>query len=365
MSRLPVVLIAIKGLGIGGAEKLISEAAPLWDRSAFDYRVGYFLPWKDQLVRELESHGVDVVLLGGARGMDLGSARRLRETIRRQHVDLLHVHSPAVGVLARLAAPVPIVYTEHNVADSYREPTRTLNRLTYGRNDAVIAVSDAVATSVERFPGPNARVIRNGVVCHVSDDERTTVRDELQVGERPLVVHVGNIRPHKGHRNLIAAAERIVDELPDVLIVSIGVEKNPGDLQALVDETESRGLSANLRFMGRRTDARAFLAAADVVVNPSDVEGLPIVVLEAMALARPIVATSVGGVPTVIRNNETGLLVSAGDPAGLADGVVRLLRDPALGGTLGDEARSLVDREFSLEAMVRDVETVYRQVLHG
>ena len=361
-----VVLVAIKGLGIGGAEKLISEAVPFWDRETYDYRVAYFLPWKDQLVDEIRSHDVPIDLVGGPRGLDLGSGPKLRRLIQTSNAAIVHVHSPAVAVVARLLSSAPVVYTEHNLVDSYREPTRTLNRLSYGRNAAVIAVSDPVAASVDRFGGPEARVIRNGVSCHVSVSESQAVRRELGIPpDRPLVVHVGNIRPYKGHRNLIAAVPQIRASHPTALIVSVGVEKNSGDLAALEAEVAERGLSDSIRFMGRRPDARAFLAAADVVVNPSDVEGLPIVVLEAMSLARPVVATAVGGVPSVILDRQTGVLVPPADPAALASGVIQLLDNPEMAGTLGEAAAALAEQEYSLGAMVREVEAVYREVLRG
>lgn len=366
MSDRPAVLVAIKGLGIGGAEKLISEAIPFWDRTSYDYRVAYFLPWKDQLVDEISAHGVPVHLLGGTRGLDPGAGVRLRNLIRKADIAIVHVHSPAVAVIARVVSPARVVYTEHNVVDSYREPTRTLNRLTYGRNAAVIAVSDAVASSVSSFAGPSPRVIRNGVSCVVSSEEAQAIRSELGIPvDRPLVVHVGNIRPYKGHRNLVAATPQILESQPDALVVSVGVEKNPGDLASLESEVAELGLSETVRFMGRRPDARAFLAAADVVVNPSDIEGLPIVVLEAMSLARPIVATAVGGVPSVIVDGETGVLVPAADPAALAAGVIRLLGDRRLAAELGAAAATLADEHYSLGAMVRDVEAVYREVLGG
>ncbi len=366
MSDRPVVVIAIKGLGIGGAEKLISEAAPLWNRNRFDYQVAFFVPWKDQLVNEIARHDIPVHLLGGNRGLDVASALRLRRLVSRTNAAIVHVHSPAVAFLARLVTPSPIVYTEHNVVDSYREPTRTLNRLTYRRNAAVIAVSEAVQESVAGFRGPPARVIRNGVSCHVTNEEAAAVRDELGIAAtQPLVVHVGNIRPYKGHRNLIAAAVRIRDEVDDVQIVSVGVEKSPGDLATLETEADSHDVAGTIRFMGRRPDARAFLAAADVVVNPSDVEGLPIVVLEAMSLARPIVATAVGGVPGVILDGKTGLLVPPSDPAALATAVVRLLKDRRLATDVAQAAAHLAVRDFSLEAMVRSIEEVYEEVLRG
>ncbi|MGH8923785.1 MAG: glycosyltransferase, partial [Acidimicrobiia bacterium] len=314
MPTRPVVLILIKGLGIGGAERLITEAASWWDRKLFDYRVAYLLPWKDQLVRDLEESRIPVAMLGSRRGIGPAAAARLRRFIKKEKVALVHAHLPTAGVLARLVSPVPVIYTEHNLVGSYRLPTRLLNRLTYTRNRRVVAVSEAVAAAVGDYRGPKVAVIPNGVSVRVSEQTAASARAELGLNsESDLVVHVGNIRPHKGHATLVAAAGWLAGHRPGVTIVSIGGEKHPGDLERVRALAAAAGADGVLRFLGRRDDARAFLAAADVVVNPSDVEGLPVVLLEAMAMERPVVATSVGGVPALIEHELTGLLVEPGD----------------------------------------------------
>ncbi len=123
------------------------------------------------------------------------------------------------------------------------------------------------------------------------------------------------------------------------------------------------GVSDRVRFLGRRGDALAFIAAADVVVNPSDQEGLPVALLEALALARPVAATDVGGVSSVIHQGETGLLVPAGDPAALAEAVSRLLGDREMAAGMGKAGRALVEAKHGLATMVNEVEDVYRRVL--
>jgi glycosyltransferase involved in cell wall biosynthesis len=360
----PVILILIKGLGIGGAERLISEAAVHWDRTTFDYRVAYVIPHKDQLVEELRAQAVEVVQIGGPRGMGLRAMRELRQLVKESGASIVHAHLPATGILARLVSTVPVVYTEHNVVTSYRVPTRIMNRLSYGLNRVVIAVSDAVAQSLSGYPGPTPMVIRNGVTCAVSDLARQAARSELGLSPTsPLVAHVGNIRPHKGHMNLISAVELLKATVPDVLVASIGGEKAPGDLERLRAEAARRGLENSIRFLGRREDARSFLAAADVVVNPSDVEGLPIAVLEAMSLGRPVVATAVGGVPSLVVDGVTGRLVPQSDPQSLADAMSELLLAPDSRATMGRHAETLIADEYGLDRMVRSVEDVYRGIL--
>lgn len=357
----PTVLVLIHGLGIGGAERLISEGSTYWDRESFDYRVAYVLPWKDQLVPELTSKDVPVACIGGRRGLDIRTPWRLRRLLKDWDVDLIHAHLPSAGVLARLSTRKPTVYTEHNLADSYRQPTRTMNRATYRLNRAVIAVSDAVAASTREYPGPSAVVIPNGVSTQL--ETTNGIRVELGVAEKqPLIVHVGNVRPHKGHDNLIKAASVLRTSHPDARIVSIGADKREGDLIRLRGHAAELGLSGYIDFLGRKPDATSYLAAADIVVNPSDVEGLPVTILEALTLERPVVATRVGGVPSVIEHDVTGYLVPPSDPTALADGLSTALRDPARARRWARNGAELVRARFGIERMVDAYENVYRQV---
>ena len=364
MERRQSITVLIKGLGIGGAEKLISEAAGYWDRTRFEYRVAYLLPWKDQLVAELESKNVPVVMLGSKRGAGPASLLHLRRFIRESGTNLVHAHLPSAGIVARLASTVPVVYTEHNLVDSYRGATRVLNRLTYGRNACITAVSGAVAESLAGYPGPTARVIPNGVNVTSSPEAIAAARAELGIGpDSDLVVHVGNIRPHKGHATLVATARRLGEIRPGTTMVSIGGEKFPGDLERVRSMAKEQGTDHVIRFLGRREDALSFLAAADVVVNPSDIEGLPVVLLEALALERPVVATAVGGVPALIEHEQTGLLVAARDPEGIAKEIDRLLADRPFARSLALAGCEAVRRHHGIEQMVRSLEDVYSEVL--
>jgi glycosyltransferase involved in cell wall biosynthesis len=357
------VLVLIKGLGIGGAEKLISEGARFWDRESFHYEVAYVLPWKHQLVADLAGQGIEVHMIGGNRGLTPPTLRRLRRLVREHEINLIHAHLPTMGIIARIASPVPVVYTEHNMAGSYRPLTRTLNRVTYGRNAAATAVSGAVAGSVNGWPGNPALVIPNGVAVHVDPEGIAAARQELRLSESDLLVaHVGNIRPGKGHDVLIDAVAHLHQRLPSVRFVSIGGEKYPGDLERVRGRAHDAGLENVLRFMGRRPDALNFVAAADMFVNPSSVEGLPVAILEAMALGRPVVAAAAGGVPGIVKDGVTGILVEPNEPQALAGGIEKLINDPFLAGRLGEAAQDMVEKEYGLEPMVRATEDVYRKV---
>lgn len=358
------VLVLVKGLGIGGAETLISQSASLWDRDSFDYRVAYFLPWKDHLVPSLLADDVSVTCLEWRRSSSLAPVRRLASLARQWRPHIVHSHLPAAGVLARMTLWDPThVYTEHNLVHSYRQPTRWLNRATYSRNGAVIAVSEAVAETVAAYKGPTPHVIPNGVSIFVSQEEARRPRAELKIGSRvPLVVHVGNIRPQKGHSTLIDAVALVKAAVPEVVVISIGGEKYRGDLERLRNQARAKGLDDQLRFLGRRHDARNFIAASDVVVNPADVEGLPVSLLEALALKRPVVATAVGGVPSVIHHRKSGLLVPPNDPAALAKAMEEALKSPH-SARWGAEGARIVEQRHGLDRMVSAYEDIYRGVL--
>jgi len=207
-------------------------------------------------------------------------------------------------------------------------------------------------------------VVPNGVAVAVDPEAAFRARDELGLAPNdPLVVHVGNIRPGKGHELLVEATAILVGHRPKVTVVSIGGEKYPGSLARLCRAASDRGLDGRLRFLGRRPDALAFTAAADVYVNPADIEGLPVTILEAMSLGRPVIATAAGGVPSVVRDEETGLLVEPGDAAALAGAINRLLADRRYAEGLARAGADLVARDYGLEPMIRAFESIYWRVL--
>lgn len=253
------------------------------------------------------------------------------------------------------------MYTEHNLQRAYRWPTRMANRGTYGMNEMVVAVSDAVKASAR---SARMSVVPNGVESLEVDD--ASVRTELGLTrDAPLVVHVGNIRPGKGHEDLIAVTGYLVQEFPNVAVVSVGGEKWPGDLDRLQGMVRMAGLDSHIRFLGRRDDARRFIAAADVYVNPAEVEGLPVTILEALSARRPVAATAVGGVPALIRDGSTGRLVPPARPEELAAAVSSLLHDPAEAARMSLAGSELVEREYGLAAMVARYEEMYRSILEG
>ena len=362
------VLLLIKGLGRGGAEQLLVTASSHLDRDRFRYEVAYLLPWKDALVGPLEAAGLSTHCLDGGRGA--GWVARLRELARDRRVGIVHAHSPIPAVASRLALPRAVrkVYTEHNLWPRYHRATYWANLLTFGRNDHVFAVSDEVRASI-RYPGPMASFRRPPVetLYHGLDwssrpapAPRSEARATLGIAEdAPVVGTVGNLTAKKDHATLLAAAAVLRSSVPGLRVVVVG----HGPLE---DEVRRRRRNLDLEetvvMAGFRDDAARLMSAFDVFVLSSRYEGLPIALLEAMALGIPAAITRVGGNAEVVADGVHGLLVPPGDARRLAGAVGRLLGDEALRGRLGEAARHRA-ADFDIRVAVRRMEEVYGELV--
>ena len=355
------VLWLIKGLGPGGAERLLVSSAPLFDRERFELAAAYLLPRKDHLVAELRGAGVAAVCLGSRGDLDPRWLPRLRRLVRDRGVDLVHAHSPVAATGARLVVGegTAIVTTEHNTWDRYRPATRWANAATYGRQEAVIAVSAEVARSIAARRGPSVRVIPNGVdveALRAAALTRAVARRELGLPpDAPVVGTIGGVTAKKGHVHLVRAAATVRQEIPNLIVAIVGLEIDPGPVRAAI---AAEGLEGRVLLLGYHREAARLLLAFDVFALPSLHEGMPVSVLEAMALGVPPVASRVGGVPEVVTSGRDGLVVPAGDESALASALGELLGDPARRAAFGDAAVETAGR-FSLADTVRRTQEVY------
>jgi glycosyltransferase involved in cell wall biosynthesis len=363
------VLSLIKGLGPGGAERLLVAAAARHDRDAFHLETAYLLPWKNALVPELVAQGVECTCLEVRREQDLRWAWRLRALLSEKRFDVVHVHSPYAATIARLvvrslpgARRPGLVYTTHNNWRSFRPLTRALNGLTLPLDDADVVVSNEAHASVWPRLRNRVEVVEHGVVLDdiaARRECRDDVRAELGLARDDVVVGtVANLRANKDWPNLLDAARRVVDHEPRCRFVGVG----QGPLEAEVRDLHARlGLDDRVLLLGHRDDAVRVMAACDVFVLASYYEGLPVAVMEAMALGLPVVATAVGGVPEMITDGVEGLLVPPRDPGALARAIERLARDPSRRAAMGAAARASAARYDIVDA-VRRLEVIYRDI---
>lgn len=356
------VLLLTKGLGPGGAERLLVEQTRA-RAPDMEYVAAYLLPWKQHLVAELEGLGVRTHCLGVRTEADPRWLRRLGRLLRDERIDVVHAHSPVSAsmarVLVRTAFPsVGFVYTEHNRWPSHHGATRALNRATFAWSDAVIAVSAEVAESMTPKASARTEVVIHGIdleAVRVHRGARDTVRSELGVGpDDVLVVTVANLRANKRYPDLLAAARRVLDAGAPVRFVAAG----QGPLEAEIRREHARlDLGDRFHLLGYRADAPRVIAGADLFVLASSHEGLPVAVMEALALGVPVVATAVGGLSEAVTDGVDGLLVPPGDPEALAAAIVRAT-DPGFRSTLAAGAAASGEW-YAADAPVRRIEATY------
>lgn len=368
MSRTRVLWVT-KGLGRGGAEQLLLSAARSIDHSQFEVEVAYQLPHKDALVDDLAGAGVRVHCLGGGR---IGWVVRLRRLVRQRRYDVVHTHMPLPAVAARLAlgpGRPRLVHTEHNMWNRYRMPTYVANLVTYAVNDHVLAVSGAVAQSIERRRVPRVRplppieVLVHGIdLAAASTSTPAEVRERLGLPANALVVGtVGNLTPKKDHRTLLDAFARLRPHQTGGHLLVVG----SGPLEAaLRAQVAALGLSGRVHFLGMRDDVPDLLTAMDVFVLSSLFEGLSIALVEALAAGLPCVITDVGGMPEVVAHRVEGLVVPPADARSLAAALRELLESPGTRLAMAEAARRRATA-FDIAPSTRRIEQIYREVLVG
>lgn len=360
------VLWLIKGLGPGGAEQLLVNHAEVRDADRFDIRAAYLVPWKDHLVPRLEAAGVQAIPLDGAHEWDLRWAVRLRRHLADHPVDVIHVHSPYVAgvvrplvrTLARRHRPA-IVYTEHNRWPRHSRATRILNRVTLPLDDVDLAVSADVRSTMPPKLQARVEVLEHGVVVdevHAMLRYRDEVRAELGIGPDEVVIGtVANFRREKAYEVLLEAARLTASSDVPLRFVAVG----QGPLEDEMRELHAQlGLGDRVQLLGYREDAVRVMSAYDVFTLSSRHEGLPVSLMDALALGLGVVATRAGGLPDVITDGVEGRLVPIDDPRALADAYLEVGADAALRARLARAAHGRAC-EFDISTAARRLEEIY------
>jgi glycosyltransferase involved in cell wall biosynthesis len=364
------VLWLIKGLGPGGAERLLVAAATAHDRDAFTFEVAYLLPWKHHLVDELEALGVHCTCLDVRDERDLRWVGRLRRRLVADPVDIVHAHSPYVASFARLAVRTlprrirpAVVTTEHNPWSRFKAPTRALNAVTAPLDDATFAVSEEARASMWPWARKRTTTLSHGIAIDAARAQlaqRDAVRAELGVDAGTFLAGtVANYHPKKDWPNLLRAARLLADRGVPVKFCAVGQGPLEADVIALHEEL---GLAGTVTLTGYRPDAVRLMAGCDCFVLASQWEGLPVAVMEACALGLPIVSTAVGGMKESFTDGVDALLVPPAHPDLLADALQRVACDGALRARLA-AASAARAADFDIARAVGCIEETYREVL--
>jgi glycosyltransferase involved in cell wall biosynthesis len=369
------VLLAESGRSVGGTERVVWELATRLPAARFSVRVWLAPgPALDEFAAALEARGIPVDRVAEVDSRwDLRGMLATWTKLRRRKPDLLHVHHvwPAadryLAMLARAAGVERFVVTEHIVGEPHSAGQRALKHDELARADAVTAVCGAIAETLVRDYGvrrERVRVVPNGADLPDESAEAPlarTWRERFSAALiRPLWVVAARLEEQKGHAVLFDALAEVWKRGLDFTLAVAG----DGSLRgALEERARQLGLGQRVRFLGALDDIGPLLAAADAVVLPSLWEGLPLVLLEAMARSRPVIATAVGGVCEVLDHGVNGWLVPPSDVIALADALELFHRKADRAMRLGRAARELIEQAYQWPAVIEGFESVYDEVL--
>jgi glycosyltransferase involved in cell wall biosynthesis len=316
-------------------------------------------------IAEAARDTAEVVALPMAGDLDLGFIARLRRAIRETRPDLVHLHSrrgaDVLGGIAARLEKVPVILTRR--VDN-PEP-RFVARLKYRLYQRVLTISEGIRQVLiaEGVPPGKVECVHSAVdsARFHPDGDRNWFNTTFGVepGDR-VIGMVAQFIERKGHRYLLAAIPPLWREYPRLRVLLFGKGPLEGEVAARVREL---GLEKCVRFGGFRDDLERVLPCLEILVHPAEMEGLGVSLLQAAACAVPIVASAAGGIPEAVRHGENGLLVPPADPAALTNALAELLRDPDKAHHFGNGGRRLVEREFSIVAMVEGNLRAYRALL--
>ena len=329
------------------------------------YLVYFVVQPSSPLHRKAAEAGLPVLPLRMSNEADFFAAFRLSRAMKKRKCRLVHFHDAhglAVGATAARWAHVPLRIISRRV--DFPLQNSSFSRRKYTRDvDAIIAISEGVKKVLldSRVPWSLIHVIPSGI--DFSPFREVTCRDFLRrefsfAPDDYLVGIVAALEDHKGHTDLIQAAKILKEQAPKVRIVVVGT----GSLRLTLNkQAHDLGVEDIVFFLGFREDVPQILASLDLFVLSSHLEGMGSSLLDAMASRLPIVATRTGGIPEVVIDGETGLLVPPYDPASLAQAILTLYRDRERAARLAQRGFQTVHKKFSAEAMAEKVIDLYEQ----
>jgi glycosyltransferase involved in cell wall biosynthesis len=355
------ILTVSPSLGLGGAERLaVTYAERLQERGndvtiAYGHRPGGW--FETRVAPSVEVRKLTDLVLSGRTFPTW--RRTLRSLGLELNPDVVFAHSVTAVAVAAMALPrVPRVVMLHGIPDESERLAAYVLRASRAR---ALAVSDQTADGIKRYRGaPDIEVVRSGV--DLAALEGAAGRQLELEPAAPRFLFVGRFWHQKATDVLIDAFARVVEVLPEAGLVCAG--EGP-ELEARKLQAASLGVDDRVHFVGPVPNVADYIRASDLFVLASRWEGLPLVLLESLALGLPAVATRVDGVPLVVRDGETGWLVAPGDASALAERMIDAVSDPGELTRRGEAGARLIREEFSAEEAIERVDAVLREAAAG
>ena len=369
MEKIRVVQLT-SGSNLGGIEKMLATLVPGFDPQRYSMTV-LNLRGEGEATEFIRRHGVRSVCLHMRSLFDVPAFFRLVGFLRKERIQLLHIYGFSGNIVGRIAARlagVPVVLTGQLSTDGWRNRFHSfLDKWTSRFVDAYVCNCKACGDALVERDGIDPSKI--AVVYDGIDASVKAVKDGMEVrrslgipDELPLIGLVANLRPMKGHKALLEAASIMKSRKRDFMVLCAGTDFMGGKIQRMVRERE---LDDHFLFTGYREDILDLIGACDVVVQPSAWEGFPISILEGMAMAKPIVAFRVSGIPEQVAHGCSGFLVEPGNVEELVQALDIILDNPGLAREMGSLGRNRVTKMFGVEGTIGGYEKIYKELIAG
>jgi len=360
------MLQMVNGFAVGGGEIKLLELIKNLNPEKYNITicsVGQGGP----LQSEFESLGHPVYVFEKKFSFDFSLVTRVSKLMKEKQIDLVQTtlfYADVIGAYAAWLANVPIVISWEAVSHPYKMRHLLSYKLAKRKMDVVVGVSDAIRNQVIEERGveqEKAVTIHYGIDLQKYYLSNKLKRADISVAKNDLVLGtVARYTDQKGHKYLISAAPDIIKTFPNVHFVFVGDGPNRSDMEAQIKQL---GLQNHFHLLGFRTDVVDLLNLFDVFVLPSLYEGLPNVVLEAMACHKPVIATGVDGTVEAVEDGITGYIVPPKNPAALAEKINHLLSLNGKIETMGKASRNRVENHFSLEKQIQEFENLYERLI--
>jgi glycosyltransferase involved in cell wall biosynthesis len=357
---------------IGGVQLQLLSLLKAYDQEVFNPIVCCFGP-KEELGKEIEKLGFEFIAFNVKRYHRFSPSIivRLYQLMKKRHIHVVRTHKYRASLYGRIAgwlAHVPVIVT--SVHGNYRKDVRVerriANRILSRITDKIVAVSESIKQDITRYDKIDPfkiLVVHNGVDTSKFVPHGTfhNIRKEFSIADRDaLLGFIGRLVPAKGLEYLINAVSLCRKERNNIKLLIVG---RGSLLDRLLDKSREHGIHGSIIFTGERRDIPDILSCIDIFVMPSLAEGLPNSLIEAMAMGKPIIATTAGGIPEVIEHGMNGLLVPPRDTDSLATAIKMLLDDTQLAEKIGKRARIFVENNLSIQATAKKWESLYTSLL--
>ena len=360
MKKIGTVFQIIPAMEVGGAEIMVENLSMELLIDGFDVTVISMYDYKSIITERLEKNKIPVIYMNKKKGIDLKIIFKMYKLIKEKKPDIVHTHlyTMPYAITAAFFARVPIrIHTIHSIATKeVGKFKRIINYFFYSFCNVIpVSISPNVKESIiaeydlsqEQVP-----MIYNG-----TNLKKCILKKDYDLGNNIKIIHIGSFKEAKNHVELIESFKIIHDNEPNTVLKLIG----SGSLENLVRDTVDKlGLRDCVEFLGLKSNVYPYLNEADIFLLPSLWEGMPISIIEAMGTGLPIVASNVGGIPDMIENNVSGLLVDAHKEK-IAEAILKMIKDDNLRERLGVAAQK-ASLSFSSKKMAREYEGLYKKI---